>query len=99
MRPIDSDALKESARGISVFRTYDAGMPDLRALVDAALTLDYAPVVHSQWLLHEMHPKRVTVDGYVVCPECKHHFDRIKGTWFKRCPECGAKMDGGKKDG
>ena len=60
-------------------------------------TLDYAPVVHIQWMLHEMHLRRVTVDGFVVCPECEHHFDRIKGTWFKRCPECGALMDGKEK--
>lgn len=61
--------------------------------VDMQPTLDYEPVVHSQWMLHEMHPRRVTVDGFAVCPECEHHFDRIKGTWFKRCPNCGAKMD------
>ena len=56
-------------------------------------TLDCEPVRHNQWALHEMNPHRVTVDGSVVCLECEHAFDRIKGTWFKRCPNCGAKMD------
>jgi DNA-directed RNA polymerase subunit RPC12/RpoP len=97
MRLIDADGLADDF----LHDSKDAGF--YRAIyegaarrVKAAPTIDYEPVVHSQWLLHEMHPKRVTVDGYVVCPECKHNFDRIKGTWFKRCPECGAKMDGGK---
>lgn len=66
---------------------------DAMSTLDAVPTLDYAPVRHSQWILHNMNPRRVTVDGYVVCPECEHTFDRIKGTWFKRCPNCGAKMD------
>lgn len=70
------------------------GIRKVLRLIEQAPTLDCEPVVHSQWMLHEMHPHRVTVDGFVVCPECKHHFDRIKGTWFKRCPNCGAKMDG-----
>ena len=69
------------------------GIRKVLRLVEQAPTLDYEPVRHNQWALHEMNPHRVTVDGYVVCLECEHTFDRIKGTWFKRCPNCGAKMD------
>lgn len=97
MRPIDADALKESARGISVFRTYDAGMPDLRALVDAALTLDYAPVKHGRWILNE--------DGKWACSDCDGvaiEHPENPNTWQALtacCPHCGAKMDEGKRDG
>lgn len=99
MRPIDADALKVSAKGISLFRTYDAGLPDLRALVDSAPTLDYAPVVHGRWILDSFPPRHMTVDGYLICNKCNSHFYRIKGTMFKRCPSCGAKMGGGTKNG
>lgn len=109
MRPIDGDALvaklddwrgdiedvdEKDAHDVAY---YSAMSRALRFAKDAH-TLDYEPVRHNQWALHEMNPHRVTVDGYVVCLECEHSFDRIKGTWFKRCPNCGAKMDGGKHD-
>ena len=92
MRPIDADALKESARKVSVFRTYDAGTPDLRALVDTAPTLDYAPVRHGEWkncgqISRTQWLWRCSLCG---CPQDYNH---------NYCPNCGAKMDGGKKDG
>ena len=91
VRPIDGNALKESARKTSVFRTYDAGTPDLRALVDAASTLDYAPVVHAHW---------IEEGGLTWCSQCKEkplydYFGRSKLSNY--CPNCGANMDGGKK--
>lgn len=57
-------------------------------------TLDVKPVKHGRWILKSFIPHHVTVDGYLVCPNCNNSFYRIKGTWFKRCPHCGTKMDG-----
>lgn len=102
IRPIDANALLTvpNARKVTEYDEAGYGITyhavPVQDIKDAP-TLDYEPVAHSQWMLYEMHLHRVTVDGFVVCPECEHHFDRIKGTWFKRCPECGAKMDGGKR--
>lgn len=98
-RPIDADALKSELQRLRMIYYIDFAMTEIDvaslgaiSLIDKAPTIDYEPVIHSQWILHNMNPRRVTVDGYVVCPECEHTFDRIKGTWFKRCPNCGAKM-------
>ena len=59
-------------------------------------TLDVKPVAHGRWILDSFPPRRMTVDGCLICPKCNSCFYRIKGTMFKRCPNCGAKMDGGK---
>ena len=40
---------------------------------------------------------RLTVNGEVVCSNCHAPYFRVVGTWFKYCPHCGAKMDGGVK--
>ena len=103
MRPIDADALKESARGISVFRTYDAGTSDLRDLVDAAPTLDYAPVVDGEWI-DKIEPYAYTAAGREIhifhCSACDFTWAnrRMVFEYFKYCPNCGAKMDGGKEN-
>jgi len=72
----------------------DKKLSDVEFFRETAKGLGYEKVKRSQWILYSHAPRRVTVDGYVVCPECKSHFIRIAGTWFKRCPECGAKMVG-----
>lgn len=90
VRPIDANALMEFARN------HVAHKVDCNDIARFP-TLDYEPVRHSQWQLRSFVPRKITVDGTVVCPECGQHFFRIVGTWFKRCPECGAIMDGGKK--
>ena len=82
VRPIDANALKESVRKVPVFRTYDAGPPDLRTLVDLAPTLDYAPVMHGEW-----------VEG-MFCSNCR----QVDLSKPNVCPNCGAMMDGGKED-
>lgn len=92
-RAIDADALKNKLKELpGRYARSFAGKACLMA-IDNAQTLDCEPVNRSRWNLYEMNPHRVTVDGFVVCPECKHNFDRIKGTWFKRCPNCGAMME------
>ena len=62
-------------------------------------TLDVKPAAHGRWILDSFPPHHVTVDGYLICSKCNSCFYRIKGRKFKRCPNCGTKMDGGKKDG
>ena len=68
----------------------------VRAL-DRCPTLDYAPVVHGEWIdltkiIHGQH------DWHFVCSKCGFDiWDILDKTKF--CGGCGAKMDGGKKDG
>lgn len=54
--------------------------------VEAAPTVDAAPVVHGEWIeLHEENGHEVG-----TCSYCRHV--RIVDNY---CPNCGAKMDGG----
>lgn len=70
-------------RGEIVERSID--VKDIEALEPA----DVAPVVHSQWKYK---------CGEVQCPECGNRIHRIDLSGFLNfCPNCGVKMDGGKK--
>ena len=50
---------------------------------------DFMEVVHAKW--------EINSDGYYLyCSNCKT--EPKNGVMSKRCPECGAKMDGGKTE-
>ncbi len=108
VRPIDAEATYQAMVKTIVammrtkrwMRSDKDNEDEILLVIQNAPTLDYAPVRHSQWL-YRMYSdtERATIDGELCCPECSHRFKRIKGTWFKHCPECGVKMDGGKNDG
>ena len=61
--------------------------------IDAQPTIEAEPVVHAYWQIYNE-------SGDWRCSHCKvYHFHNgamIKK--YKRCPNCGAKMDGGKDD-
>lgn len=60
----------------------------VKAVADAAPTVDAAPVVHGRWIK----------DGdVVVCSNCgeEHAWEEYRATY---CEDCGAKMDGGNED-
>lgn len=54
--------------------------------------VDVAPVVHSYW------EHKITSDeeNISICHNCKYPVSRFWGT-TNYCPNCGAKMDGGKE--
>lgn len=66
------------------------------AKLDMSSSVDAVPVVHSSWGYRAYRGDvRITVSGEAVCKKCHAPFFRIRGHWFKYCPDCGAKMDGG----
>lgn len=74
---------ERNLRGEIVERSID--VKDIEALEPA----DVALVVHSQWKYK---------CGEVQCPECGNRIHRIDLSGFLNfCPNCGVKMDGGKK--
>lgn len=62
-------------------------------------TADVTPVVHGEW-----EEKFFTNDRQRVCSVChctvrQPSYDKGETALFKYCPNCGAKMDGGERDG
>jgi NAD-dependent SIR2 family protein deacetylase len=62
--------------------------------IDAQPTVDAVEVVHGEWERTEYH-------GFIRCSKCKDVY--IDDSWvadgkWNYCPNCGAKMDGERKD-
>ena len=106
MRPIDADALVEHLERMSnnyteIYERLKAGDQSkaviygkFTAIVETMIdvkrmpTLDYAPVRHGEL----NHIEFLTCQ----CSECKRIFHELPCENY--CPNCGAKMDGGKND-
>lgn len=98
MRPIDADALLTVPNVNWVYQYDETGeYIKYKAIpveaIEQAPTLDLAPVAHGRW-----------IPGEEKCPVCKKDkFDGLDADiwadWQPAyCPNCGAKMDGGKTD-
>lgn len=61
----------------------------LKAAVIRISAADVAPVVHGRWVFGG--------DGCVICSECNE--EESNNNHRNYCPNCGAKMDGERKDG
>lgn len=57
--------------------------------IEALPAADVAPVVHGRWVFGG--------DGCVICSKCNEEESNNNHRNF--CPNCGAKMDGDRKDG
>ena len=64
------------------------------AVLDSAPRADAVEVVHGRWV-HHYNDSGEPIDDKWYCSEC-HMCNAHKRTWY--CPNCGAKMDGGKND-
>ena len=115
MRPIDGDALVERLEKMSeayneLYNNLEVGNPSksimygkyttlVETMIDVKRmpTLDYAPVRHGEWIKQK--------NGRLICSVCGvrglQDSDELDYYYYPstRCPNCGAKMDGGKKDG
>ena len=105
VRPIDADALKRHM-GIEDAVKYGNETEEqqhnsyatlmnyeISDFIDDMPTSDYAPVVHGEWKYYHKQNR-------AVCMACS--FERDLDADFGRaisCPNCGARMDGGKRDG
>ena len=75
-----------------------------RAIKEAP-TADVVEVKHGEWQLKECQCGLFSITDFFVCSACKEEFD-VDGWDYedlcanaKYCPNCGAKMDGGKANG
>ena len=90
MRLIDADALLELYEFPPDYaEVLSVPIPVLVQNIRDMPTLDYAPVVHARWI-----PQDDTFTKF-QCGSCKAK--NYEGR-ERHCPNCGAKMDGVKKD-
>lgn len=71
---------------------------DIQDFLDNILTVDVTPVRHGRWV------DRIVDENEVIQPWMKRYYcsECLEGgnqSWFKFCPNCGAKMDGGANNG
>lgn len=91
MRLVDVDELGVGRCSKDVLpAAYCAGWNGLLGLIKKAPTVDAVPVVHAQWIEDG--------SGIIICPECKRGYN-LHAKYTHYCPNCGAKMDGERKDG
>ena len=99
VRPIDANALLEN-RIFSVKYGYIGnGLQLIQMAINCiknAPTIDAEPVRHGRWIQSKIVP------AYHYCSLCKvtHKMEMSCNVYvfMKYCPNCGAKMDGGKDD-
>ena len=100
IRPIDANALFDALYD-NEFQTF-CPLDEVSDVIAAAPTLDYAPVVHGKWV-EEIEPNVVTASGRDVhlwrCSFCDFTWANKHDvmSYYKHCPNCGAKMCGGKE--
>ena len=98
MRLIDGDAVLRFADAMEKENKDKYLTPyTLRYLIGKFPTLDVEPVKHGEWLEWELFSSDSRWYRY-ACSCCGEKYDN-NTTYWKFCPNCGAKMDGGKTDG
>lgn len=101
MRLIDADNIQDQ---LATLILYAAGTPEgecvdyAHNLIEAQPTIDAAPVIHAHWIQN----KGLFRNPIVKCSHCGNFLD-MNGVNAGRgnanfCPNCGARMDGGKDE-
>ena len=96
IRPIDANALFDALRD-NEFQTF-CPLDEVDEVIAAAPTIDYAPVVHGEWI-EEIEPNVITASGRDVhlwrCSDCGFTWANKHDVlhYFKHCPNCGTKME------
>lgn len=103
-RYIDADKvlLELQKFSLDTSNPYGVGYSDCLTAVEDVLneapTADVEEVKHGEWIEKE----EVYGDVYYTCSNCNNDWTTIDGTpqqnFMNYCPNCGAKMDGGKEE-
>jgi len=90
MRLIDADALPK-------YTGYALSANEVAEAVENAPTIDAVPVAHGEWInaYPDIEPNPMFMYG--ICSQCG--FEQSISDKLNYCPNCGAKMDGERKDG
>ena len=97
-RLIDADALTERLNeyanddwNVSLGGVFTDAVDTCLDFVENAPTIEAVPVVHGKWISHKRMARSPLVMNY-ACSVCGKD-----GNQTNFCPNCGAKMDGGKE--
>lgn len=98
MRLIDLDRLPLESYGEDVISWYATGWNDAINAINRAPTVDAEPVRHGEWIGKCVNAGKHFVMTVVVpvCSECGSQ--AVNQEFTNYCPNCGAKMDGGKHE-
>ena len=75
---------------------------DVERALKAIPAVNAAPVVHGRWIkMVGMMPPEY--HGHYECSRCQWHMKGLRNSWTREeeltyCPNCGAKMDGERRD-
>ena len=78
-----------------------ANREDSGVSIDEIKTVDAVPVVHGRWIPHAVDARKGTMSiDEDVCSVCGKDFLQIRetGCVWNYCPNCGAKMDGERRN-
>lgn len=101
MRLIDADALKRKAQKVGteawlmkMTASIETTLNQFIDWIDDAPTIEAVSVVHGEWINHfdDLFPE----DSTIECSICHEH--QPMGIDENFCPNCGAKMDGERKE-
>ena len=107
MRPIDANSFAVHVALYMAENAYlnDTALDVLKKVsnwLEEEPIIDFAPVKRGEWV-DEIEPNAVTASGREVhvfrCSACDFTWANKTAVlhYFKYCPNCGARMDGGKK--
>ena len=95
---IEREALLNSIGLIQLHFVAHGDNKSLFDIINEQPAADVAPVVHGEWVERADY----NFDVYYDCSACGESFCFIEGVpeenFYSYCPNCGAKMDGGKND-
>lgn len=94
----DEDYIKSICQNPANSEDWLGGVCDAINAVEEVNAVDAEPVVHGRWEEHEDYDG----DSYYTCSVCDCHWVMIDGTpaenGMSYCPNCGAKMDGERRE-
>lgn len=89
---ISRSALKKYMRDYKWEFALNSDFSKAIEMVDVQPTIEAVPVVHGEWEVNGVNPHNMTIGNW-RCTAC----DGISLKDSNFCPNCGAKMDGGKE--
>ena len=90
LRRLNAD--RNAIKAVTDDRFYTSGFEDALYTVENFPTADVVEVKHGEWIDCNEY------DGNLKCSLCEEHYPWGVAAFYRYCPNCGAKMDGERKE-